>query len=71
MENLQIKAGDVYKLVVICISAVAYYFSLKNSMNLLKEKLKTLKANSDCQLEKNREDHKEIYGILRDKADKK
>jgi hypothetical protein len=40
VENLQIKAEYVFKLVGLCVGAVAYYFTLRNSFTLLNERQK-------------------------------
>jgi hypothetical protein len=45
MEDLQIKASDVIKLVSICVAGVAYYLSLKNSIGILNERQKMNKRN--------------------------
>jgi hypothetical protein len=70
MENLQIKAGDVFKLVVLCCSAVAYYFYLNKSIGILNERLKALKKNCECLFDKNREDHLRMFDKLDEKVDK-
>lgn len=48
MENLQIEAGYVLKLVGICCGGVAYYLSLRNSVGILNERLKMNKRNIEC-----------------------
>lgn len=48
MENLQIEAGDVFKLVSICCFGVSYYLSLKNSFNIINERQKVNKRFIDC-----------------------
>ena len=48
MENLQIEAGYVFKLVGICCGGVAYYLSLKNSFGILNERQKVNKRFIEC-----------------------
>jgi hypothetical protein len=47
MENLQIKIEFVFKLVGVCGAGLAYYFSLKNSFNLINERQKVCKRRID------------------------
>jgi len=78
MENLQIEAGYVLKLLVLCGSGVAYYFYLNKSIGILNERQKMNKRSIEC-LDgefkthkcENREDHKSIFDKLEHKQDKK
>jgi hypothetical protein len=47
MENLQIKAEFIIKLVGVCVAGCAYYFTLKNSFNLLNERQRVCKKRLD------------------------
>ena len=60
MENLQIKAEFIFKLVGVCVAGCAYYFSLKNSFNLLNERQRVCKKRIDfldSELKELRESH--------------
>ena len=77
MENLQIEAGYVLKLVGICCGGVAYYFSLRNSFGILNERVRMNKRLMECTDKKiddhiyeNREEHKRIYDKIECKKDK-
>lgn len=60
MENLQITVVSGVKLVVFCCGLFAYYFSLKNSFNLLNERQKVSKVRLDCNDTEIREIRKDL-----------
>jgi len=70
MENMQIKAGDVYKLLVFCVACAAYYFSLKNSFNILNERQDVCKKRIDF-IEEDVSDLKKDLTILKTKHEDK
>jgi F0F1-type ATP synthase membrane subunit b/b' len=70
MENLQIKASDVYKLLVFCVACAAYYFSLKNSFNIINERQKVIKIRIDF-IEDDVEELKKSHIILKTQHDEK